>query len=151
MPEDEPIHAPDAVTPLKIPLSMTGRLAAAMGLLTVAAFGLAIFLKPGAAPSAAAPAAPAAPAATAAAATPSADVPSAMPKKVHTVSIRPERETVGQASSAALSQPALAQSDAGTSDDADALPAKPATTGAAGALPVAAPLKMWAMFPGRAG
>ena len=74
-----------------------------------------------------------------------------MPKKVHTVSIRPDRETVGQAPSAELSQPALAQSDAGLSDRADAIPAKPVTTGAASAPPLAAPLKMWAMFPDDAG
>ena len=41
LPEDEPIRTPNAVTPLKIPLSITARLAAAMGLVTMAAFGLA--------------------------------------------------------------------------------------------------------------
>ncbi len=48
MPEDEPIHAQETIAPLKIPLSMTGRLAAAMGLVAAVAFLFALFLKPGA-------------------------------------------------------------------------------------------------------
>ncbi len=52
-------------------------------------------------------------------------MPSVIPKKVHTVSIRP--------------------------DSADALPAQPATTGAAIDMPIAAPLKMWAMVPDEPG
>ena len=130
VPPVEPIQIQDASPSPKFPLSMTGRLAVAMGLVAALTTMSFTFLKSKAEH-------PASAASTDSPKTVDKTVAktvetSAMadgPKQVNTVSFRPD------------------QAAASISDRADALPAKSATTGAGSELPLAAPLTMWAMFP----
>ena len=139
VPPVEPIHIHDAPSSLKIPLSMTGRLAAAMGLFAVLTVVSVTFLESKAER----------PASAVAPGTPEMSGASDMPKTVHTVSLRPDAAAVAEPQSAAAAQ--AAPSSPSSPPPAIGRGAPAATSSARPmaepALALTAPLKAWAMFP----
>lgn len=143
VPPVEPIYVQDAPPSLKIPLSMTGRLAIAMGLVAVLATVSVTFFKFRAEHPASAASA------DAGGAVKTSGNPD-MPKVVRTVAVRPETTTVGEAqASAATTEPASspARSGASVADRIEAIGMKQVQLRPEAALALTAPLTLWAMFP----
>jgi hypothetical protein len=146
VPPAEPIHLQDASPSLKIPLPMTGRLAAAIGLVVVLTAASVTFLQSNAKH-------PVSAASDDAAKTTDKTMKAAgiadMPRPVRTVTFRREPETVGDAqASAVVRQPAPPQAGASFTERLDALAGKPAEPHVDNAPALTAPLTLWAMFPG---
>ena len=139
VPPVEPIHMHDAPSSLTIPLSMTGRLAVAMGLFAVLTVVSVTFLESKAERPASA-VAPSAPEMAGA---------SDMPKTVHTMSLRPDATTVAEPPSSAAAQAAPSSPPPPTGNAGRGAPAatSPARPMAEPALALTVPLKAWAMFP----
>ncbi len=143
VPPAEPIHVYDACPPPKIPLSTTGRLAVAMGLAAVLATVSVTFLQSKAEH----------PASAASAGTSKTAETSDLadrPKKVHTVTLRPETTMAAEAQSATVAKqpaPPPAQSGASVADRIEAVGMKPAQPRPEAERALTAPLATWAMFP----
>ncbi len=143
-----PIHAQTAPASPKFPLSMTGRLAVAMGLIALLITVSVTFFRSAARHSASAAAADTLKTRKKTAQTsPAVD----MPKIVHTVTLRPETTTVGEAGPStdlSRSSPPPERPEAAIAGRDAAAATQPSPLHAKAALALTAPLQMWAMFPG---
>jgi len=143
LPPAEPIHVQDASPSPKISLSMTERLAVVMGLAAVLATVSVTFLQTNAEhPASAASAGTSKTAETF-------DI-ADKPKKVHTVTLRPETTMVAEAQSSTVAKqpaPPSAQSGASVADRIEAVGMKPAQPRPEAERALTAPLATWAMFP----
>jgi hypothetical protein len=151
--QDTPIIAQASPRAPKIPITMAGRLALAMGLVAALAIPAVAFLRPRAEPppSSTVPVIPKKPPAI---------------KKVHTISFQAEKPTgpkldsdsVPKQSTSAVEQPAppppagpgsaAARQEASASDGAIFASTGPVRSHTEGALALTAPLELWAKFPG---
>ena len=143
VPPAEPIHVQDASPSPKIPLSVTERLAVAIGLAAVLATVSVTFLQSNAEHPASAVSAGTSKTAE------TSDL-ADRPKKVHTVTLRPQTTMAAEAQSSTVAKqlaPPSAQSGASVADRIEAVGTKPAQPRREAELALAAPLTMWAMFP----